>query len=120
MRLVQGPDLGRQVRGAGPLAPEWAAELAARVAEALDAAHARGLVHRDVKPANLLLESAGEDVRVFVGDFGLAKLLDDTTGPTRTGAWLGTVDYAAPEALAASRRARRPTSTRSAACSTRR
>jgi DNA-binding beta-propeller fold protein YncE len=99
MRLVQGPDLGRQVRGRGPLEPEWAAELAARVAEALDAAHARGLVHRDVKPANLLLEPAGEDVRVFVGDFGLAKLLDDSTGPTRTGAWLGTVDYAAPEAL---------------------
>jgi streptogramin lyase len=57
-------------------------------------------VHRDIKPANLLLESAEHDVRVFVGDFGLAKLLDDSTGPTKTGTWLGTVDYAAPETLA--------------------
>jgi hypothetical protein len=100
MRLVQGPDMGRQVRRDGPLSPEWAAELSARAAEALDAAHARGLVHRDVKPANLLLEAAGEDMRVFVGDFGLAKLLDDSSGPTKTGTWLGTVDYAAPETLA--------------------
>jgi hypothetical protein len=100
MRLVQGPDLGRQVRRDGPLSPEWAAELSARAAEALGAAHARGLVHRDVKPANLLLEAAGEDMRVFVGDFGLAKLLDDSSGPTKTGTWLGTVDYAAPETLA--------------------
>jgi hypothetical protein len=100
MRLVQGPDLGRQVRRDGPLSPEWAAELSARAAEAIDAAHRHGLVHRDIKPANLLLEAAGHDVRVFVGDFGLAKLLDDSTGPTKTGTWLGTVDYAAPETLA--------------------
>jgi hypothetical protein len=100
MRLVQGPDLGRQVRRDGPLAPEWAAELSARAAEAIDAAHRHGLVHRDIKPANLLLEAAENDVRVFVGDFGLAKLLDDSTGPTKTGTWLGTVDYAAPETLA--------------------
>jgi len=100
MRLVQGPDLGRQVRRDGPLTPEWAAELSARAAEAIDAAHRHGLVHRDIKPANLLLEAAENDVRVFVGDFGLAKLLDDSTGPTRTGTWLGTVDYAAPETLA--------------------
>jgi hypothetical protein len=99
MRLVQGPDLGRQVRRDGPLSPEWAAELSARAAEAIDAAHRRGLVHRDIKPANLLLETSENDVRVFVGDFGLAKLLDDSTGPTKTGTWLGTVDYAAPEAL---------------------
>jgi streptogramin lyase len=100
MRLVQGPDLGRQVRRDGPLSPEWAAELSARAAEAIDAAHRHGLVHRDIKPANLLLEAAETDVRVFVGDFGLAKLLDDSTGPTKTGTWLGTVDYAAPETLA--------------------
>jgi hypothetical protein len=100
MRLVQGPDLGRQVRRDGPLSPEWAAELSARAAEAIDAAHRRGLVHRDIKPANLLLETSENDVRVFVGDFGLAKLLDDSTGPTKTGTWLGTVDYAAPETLA--------------------
>jgi Protein kinase domain len=100
MRLVQGPDLGRQVRRDGPLSPEWAAELSARAAEAIDAAHRHGLVHRDIKPANLLLEAAENDMRVFVGDFGLAKLLDDSTGPTRTGTWLGTVDYAAPETLA--------------------
>jgi hypothetical protein len=100
MRLVQGPDLGRQVRRDGPLTPEWAAELSARAAEAIDAAHRHGLVHRDIKPANLLLEAAENDMRVFVGDFGLAKLLDDSTGPTKTGTWLGTVDYAAPETLA--------------------
>jgi streptogramin lyase len=88
------------VRRDGPLSPEWAAELSARAAEAIDAAHRHGLVHRDIKPANLLLESADNDVRVFVGDFGLAKLLDDSTGPTKTGTWLGTVDYAAPETLA--------------------
>ena len=100
MRLVQGPDLGRQVRRDGPLTPEWAAELSARAAEAIDAAHRHGLVHRDIKPANLLLEAAENDMRVFVGDFGLAKLLDDSSGPTKTGTWLGTVDYAAPETLA--------------------
>jgi serine/threonine protein kinase len=120
MRLVQGPDLGRQVRGAGPLAPEWAAELAARVAEALDAAHARGLVHRDVKPANLLLESAGQDCACSSATSGSPSSW--TTPPARHGPAPGWAPSTTPRPRRwpASRRAHRPTSTPSAACSTRR
>ncbi len=95
MRLVDGPDLGRRVRTYGPLDATVAVDLVAQVASALDAAHSRGLVHRDVKPANILLEPP----RAFLGDFGLAKPLHDTGGPTTTGDWLGTVDYAAPEQI---------------------
>lgn len=74
MRFVQGVDLGVLLREPGKLAPERAARLVAQVADALDAAHARGLVHRDVKPGNVLV--AGGD-HVYLTDFGLTKRTAD-------------------------------------------
>ena len=99
MRLVRGPDLGRQLRIGGPLEPEVAASVVAMVADALETAHESGLVHRDIKPANILLERRGRELRALLADFGLARLAE-LTGLTTTGSWLGTVDYAAPETLA--------------------
>jgi serine/threonine protein kinase len=100
MRWVDGTDLGHELeRSAGGLGVERAVTLTAQVAGALDAAHARGLVHRDVKPANVLLADEGTVEHAYLGDFGLAKR-DDTGGLTETGRWLGTPDYAAPEQIA--------------------
>ena len=100
MRLVRGPDLGRQLRIGGPLAPEVAAGVVAMVADALETAHEAGLVHRDIKPANILLERRGRELRALLADFGLARLAEGSSALTTTGSWLGTVDYAAPETLA--------------------
>jgi serine/threonine-protein kinase len=99
MRLVEGTDLGRMLTEEGPLDPMLAAELVAQAASALDAAHARGLVHRDVKPANLLV--AGDPARphVYLTDFGLARRDGSSTALTTTGQWMGTPDYAAPEQI---------------------
>jgi hypothetical protein len=67
------------------------------VAQALDAAHARGLVHRDVKPANILVSSSGGREHVYLSDFGLARHVVGSHGLTGTGAFIGTIDYVAPE-----------------------
>ncbi|MEJ3657897.1 serine/threonine-protein kinase [Actinomycetes bacterium KLBMP 9759] len=94
MRLVDGADLGT-VLAAGPLAPERAVRIVEQTAQALDAAHADGLVHRDVKPSNILL--TGQDF-VYLVDFGIAYdggVAAD--GLTATGTAVGTVDYMAPE-----------------------
>jgi serine/threonine-protein kinase len=96
MRFVSGDDLRTLVGRDGPLAPARAATVIAQVAAALDAAHARGLVHRDVKPANVLLTA---DDHAYLTDFGLVKDLAATTGVTRTGEVLGTLDYVAPERI---------------------
>jgi serine/threonine-protein kinase len=80
---------------AGPLSLEFAMTVLASVASALDAAHALGIVHRDVKPANVLIDP-GPDV--FLGDFGLARDMDGTA-LTAPGQVLGTIDYMAPEML---------------------
>jgi serine/threonine-protein kinase len=94
MRLVDGTDLGSRLDGDGPFPPERAVEIVAQVASALDAAHDEGLVHRDVKPSNIVL-TKGDDF-VYLIDFGLARQLD---GPrvTSTGVAVGTLAYMAPE-----------------------
>jgi len=96
MRYVQGMDLRALVRARGPLAPARAAEVVSRVGDALDAIHACGFVHRDVKPRNVLIARGGH---VYLGDFGLARPATSHSGATRTGEWVGTVDYVAPERI---------------------
>jgi serine/threonine protein kinase len=95
MRFVSGDDLRTLVDRDGPLAPANAGAVIAQVAAALAAAHARGLVHRDVKPANVLVTADGH---CYLTDFGLVKDLA-ATGVTRTGEVLGTLDYVAPERI---------------------
>ena len=99
MRYVNGMDLRSQLVAQGPLPPDSAVRIVAQVAAALDAAHAAGLVHRDVKPANVLLEQRGATQHAYLSDFGLSKTAHRATGITRSGQWVGTVDYAAPEQL---------------------
>jgi serine/threonine protein kinase len=96
MRFVDGQDLGEMLHERGALEPGLAAELIAQAAAALDAAHQRGLVHRDVKPGNVLV-TAGERPHVYLTDFGLVKWEGSTTPLTTTDGWIGTPDYIAPE-----------------------
>jgi predicted Ser/Thr protein kinase len=96
MRFVDGDDLRERVTATGPLAPEQAAAIVARVADALDAAHDAGLVHRDVKPANILL---GPHDQVYLSDFGLASHALSEGGLTSPGGWVGTMDFMAPEQI---------------------
>jgi DNA-binding beta-propeller fold protein YncE len=101
MRFVHGGDVRTLLDGVGPLPTARAADITSQVASALDAAHARGLVHRDVKPANMLLDATagGGDRRdhVYLSDFGLSKQSLSQTGLTAQGQFLGTLDYVAPE-----------------------
>ena len=95
MRWVEGITLRDLIDG-GPLEPSRAAHLVFQVASALDAAHERDLIHRDVKPANMLI--TGQD-HVYLSDFGLTKHASSISGLTKTGQWVGTVDYTAPEQI---------------------
>lgn len=97
MRYVEGTTLKRLLTERHQLDPEIAAELIAQVASALDAAHALGLVHRDVKPENILLAGAENEYRAYLTDFGLAKRLSSETVLTSAGLMVGTLDYMAPE-----------------------
>ncbi|MGZ4180872.1 MAG: serine/threonine-protein kinase [Solirubrobacteraceae bacterium] len=97
MRFVDGVDLRKILTREGRLEPGRAAAIVDQVAQALDAAHARGLVHRDVKPANILVSSSGGREHVYLSDFGLARHVVGSHGLTGTGAFIGTIDYVAPE-----------------------
>src|SRR5687767_6287073 len=96
MRHVAGDDLRTLVRRTGPLEHGRAARIAQQVAAALDAAHATGLVHRDVKPANVLL---GQGDHAYLTDFGLTKHVLSEAGVTKSGHWVGTLDFIAPEQI---------------------
>ena len=96
MRYVSGTDLRALIDRSGPLPPEQALPIVEQVAEALDAAHERGLVHRDVKPGNVLIDSANH---CYLCDFGLTKQLGESSGTTVAGGLVGTLDYLAPEQI---------------------
>jgi serine/threonine protein kinase len=98
MRWVEGTDLRTLLKSEGPFSPGRAIKLLRPVASALAAAHRRGLVHRDVKPANVLVARGDDesDDHVYLTDFGIARRTD-AESVTRTGVFVGTVDYTAPE-----------------------
>jgi eukaryotic-like serine/threonine-protein kinase len=93
MEYLSGGSLADRARSA-PISPAEAVDWLRQAGEALDAAHARGVVHRDIKPANLLFSERGE---LVVADFGIARAIDDTAGMTLAGTVMGTAGYLAPE-----------------------
>src|SRR5258708_6748332 len=100
MRFVAGDTLQGVLSAAGTLTPRRAASFIEQVASALDAAHAAGLVHRDVKPGNILVDvAAGRGEHAYLSDFGLSKRSMAASGLTATGTFLGTPDYCAPEQI---------------------
>jgi serine/threonine protein kinase len=99
LRFVDGPDLSSLLRERGPLDVAETVAIMSQVADALDAAHERGLVHRDVKPANVLLESHERGWHAYLADFGLATPNEAVGEHTQPGEMLGTVDYMAPEQI---------------------
>ncbi len=99
MRYVEGEDLSSLLRRHGRLESRRAAAIVDQIAGALDEAHARGLVHRDVKPANVIVESRRGTEHAYLTDFGLTREMDASSGVTATGRWVGTIDYASPEQI---------------------
>ncbi|MDX6625876.1 MAG: hypothetical protein QOE56_865 [Solirubrobacterales bacterium] len=99
MRYVAGSDLGRRIAREGRLDPAQAVGLIAQVANGLDAIHAAGLIHRDVKPANVLLSGEEGAEHAYITDFGVARNVATESGLTQTGRFVGTLDYVAPEQI---------------------
>ena len=99
MRYLRGVDLQQRVARAGPPAPARAVALIAEVAGALDAIHAAGLVHRDVKPGNVIVVGTNGSESAYLTDFGLAKAVASASDITRTGEVIGSLDYLAPEQI---------------------
>jgi serine/threonine protein kinase len=97
MDFVYGTDLRQLLHKSGALEPERVVERLVQVASALDAAHYKGLVHRDVKPGNILITVRDGEEHAYLTDFGLAKRSDTVGALTQQGAVVGTVDYMAPE-----------------------
>ena len=100
MQYIEGADAAEPLRN-GPMQPDRAVRIVGETADALDYAHELGVLHRDVKPANILLARprGGKPERVLLADFGIAKALDETGGLTRTGTLLASLQYAPPEQL---------------------
>ncbi len=99
MRYVDGEDLGTLLEREGPLDPARALSIASEIGSALDAAHERSIVHRDVKPANVLLDERG----AYLSDFGLTKPVSSETRLTAHGQFVGTIDYMPPEQIEGTR-----------------
>ena len=100
MRFVSGSDLGRRIAREGRLRPgARRSALIAQVGNGLDAIHAAGLVHRDVKPANVLLSGEDGSEHAYITDFGVARNVATQSGLTQTGRFVGTLDYVAPEQI---------------------
>jgi hypothetical protein len=99
MDYITGTDLREILRRTGAIEPNRAVDLLQQFASALDAAHGRGLVHRDVKPANIMITVKDGEEHAYLTDFGLAKKYDTVSGLTVKGSVVGTVDYMAPEQI---------------------
>jgi serine/threonine-protein kinase len=100
MRYVDGPDLKEMSKDRDHFAASRILRIGAQVASALDAAHAQGLIHRDVKPANILVEAGADGVdHAYLADFGLTKHVESHSGITGSGQFVGTIDYMAPEQI---------------------
>ncbi len=99
MDYIDGVDLAYVIAVEDALHPRLAAAIVGQVGAALDSASELGLVHRDVKPANVLIETRGGEPHVYLTDFGVSKHVSSQSGLTATGIWVGSIDYAAPEQL---------------------